>query len=124
MKIRIKGNTLRLRLSQSEVTQMEESGQVSDQIDFGMSKLIYRMCETNEGQVDISFEKNIIEILVPQIIISQWLKKEEVGFSENLLLQNGNTLSLLVEKDFQCLTVREGEDESDLFQNPAQAHGH
>jgi hypothetical protein len=34
------------------------------------------------------------------------------------VLDDGAKLTILVEKDFACLTPREGEDESDMFPNP------
>lgn len=122
MKIRIKGNSLRLRLSQTEVNQIKEKGMVSDQIDFGLNKLVYQLRQDNIDRTLISFINDTIEILVPDTVIFNWMDKDEVGFEEDVILPNETILKLLVEKDFQCLTVRRGEDESDLFQNPAQSH--
>ncbi len=34
------------------------------------------------------------------------------------LLDDGSMLDILVEKDFACLTKREGEDESDMYPHP------
>ena len=36
-----------------------------------------------------------------------------------LALEDGDSLKILVEKDFACLVAREGEDESDMFPHPA-----
>ncbi|MEL7005241.1 MAG: hypothetical protein AAFN93_21275 [Bacteroidota bacterium] len=124
MKIRIKGNSLRLRLSQSEVKDMIDLGLVEDSINFGSSQLTYRLIKNNTERTSVSFENNVIELSVKSTVISKWLVEQEVGFHEDIQLFDDQHLSVLVEKDFQCLTVRKGEDESDLFQNPAQAHGH
>lgn len=124
MKIRIKGNSVRFRLSQSEVIRMKEKGVVSDQINFGDNELTYEIRKTSDSEITASFIKNIISLSIPQNIIKNWLKEEEVGFSREILLNSGKSLSVLVEKDYQCLTERKGEDETDLFANPAQGHGH
>ncbi|MFT5833421.1 MAG: hypothetical protein ACI97N_001048, partial [Cognaticolwellia sp.] len=41
----------------------------------------------------------------------------QVGFKYEMPLENGEILSLLLEKDFVCLDER-GEDESDNYPNP------
>jgi len=124
MKIRIKGNSLRLRLSQAEVKNMEELCTVEDRIDFGGSQLTYRLTVNNTNSTAVSFENNVIQVKVSQSTISKWLAEDQVGFSDDIQLSGNESLKILVEKDFQCLTVREGEDESDLFQNPVQEQGH
>lgn len=122
MKIRIKGNSLRLRLSQTEVAQIQKDGEVSDKIDFGFNNLTYSLVNSSDKQTTVSFQNNEIKVLVAKERVTQWFNTEEIGISEVLILPNDTTLSLLIEKDFQCLTERKGEDESDLFKNPAQAH--
>ena len=44
-----------------------------------------------------------------------------MGISDDLFLENEDKLSILVEKDFKCLTDR-SEDESDMFPNPKESH--
>ena len=48
-----------------------------------------------------------------------WASSSQVSMSGSLQLDDGQTLELLVEKDFACLAPREGEDESDMFPHPS-----
>ncbi len=47
-----------------------------------------------------------------------WATTNQVSIRGEQQLEDGSTLGILVEKDFQCLTEREDEDESDMFPNP------
>ena len=50
------------------------------------------------------------------------LRMDQVGEGEQQH-DNGDVLSILVEKDFACLAPREGEDESDMFPHPGAEQG-
>ncbi len=49
----------------------------------------------------------------------QWAFGEQFGIGERIAGAVGWQLHLLIEKDFQGLHKRAGEDESDYFRNPA-----
>ena len=50
----------------------------------------------------------------------QWADSEQVSIEAVQTIDDGSELKILVEKDFACLTPREGEDESDLFPHPEE----
>ena len=119
MKLRIKGNSIRLRLSQREVSDFARNARVEDSISFGNRKLTYALIKLNQAkEILASFENDRIEIGVPAAIADEWTQSEQVGFDAGQKLSGGETLKILVEKDFACLTAREGEDESDAFPHP------
>lgn len=123
MKLRIKGDSLRLRLTRSEVEQLAATGNVEDRIGFGGdSALVYRIKRDPQGaQLKASFAQGAIEVSVPAEAARQWCDSEEVGLS-NAQNNEGAGLRILVEKDFACLKPRTDEDESDQFPHP-QAPG-
>ena len=114
MKIRIQGNYIRLRLSQNEVELFSNTGKVTDRIDFGSHTLSYELVTTKKNEVSAQFNESIISILVPEEISEIWTNTDQVG------IENGDQslIRILVEKDFQCLHKRSGEDESNNFPNP------
>ena len=124
MKIRIKGNSLRLRLSQAELAVFEEMGIVSDRIFFPTGvTLQYEMQRTTSSEISASFQQDLIKVNIPILMAAKWIQDpQEVGIYKELSIGDGKVLALSVEKDFQCLTQREGEDESDLFKNPLSSH--
>lgn len=115
MKIRINGNFVRLRLTQSEVDQFEKTGIVKNHITFGQKKLNYELLAIeNINDLRAHFDKDCISVQMPATTTHEWATSEIVSI-EN---KDQTHLRILVEKDFQCLHVRVGEDESDHFPNP------
>ena len=115
MKIRIQGNNLRFRLSMPEVEDVKSDMHVSDSIDFGEKKLIYAVQGSAVDHVSASFSGNFITVDVPRDELISWAESDEVGIENVIELPSGKSLSVLIEKDFKCLT-REGEE--DKFPNP------
>ena len=121
MKLRIKDNSLRLRLSQSEVQEFGEQQCVTSTIHFPMGSLLsYSLMQSSRNQYDVDFNGGNIRVFVPKKEGINWLEPENIGMEHLLTLPSGEQLRLLIEKDFQCLTERPEEDESDLFPNPNQ----
>lgn len=118
MKIRIKGNSIRFRLTRSEVATFCEMGHYEEKTDFGdaVFKYALRMDEATD-ELLAGFKTNTITLRVPQKIGAGWDANHKVGFENTVRLGNGNELHILLEKDFACLDDR-GEDESDNYPNP------
>lgn len=113
MKIRINGNSLRLRLAQAEISQLVKLGEVSTECKIGNNHLTYRIISKNVPQIYAQFEDQTISVYIPKKMINHWDIDERVGFDHS-----ADDLYILIEKDFQCLKPRPNEDESDLFPNP------
>lgn len=121
MKIRIQGNSIRLRLSQADVRTFAETGVVEERLQFGLSpgeSLVYKLEQADIRQFAATFEDNRISIAVPAETGSNWAATAMVGMESEISLGENKALRILVEKDFKCLTERAGEDESDNFPNP------
>lgn len=122
MKLRIKGNSIRMRLSQGEVDELASSGSVNDVINFGKTKMTYQLTLAKSGEILVVYAANLIIINIPQATGAKWATSDQVGIEEDIDLGGGEILSVLIEKDFKCLTVRPGENESDLYENPQDQH--
>lgn len=121
MKIRIQGNSIRLRLSQADVRTFAETGVVEERLQFGLSpgeSLVYKLEQADIRQFAATFNDNRISIAVPAEAGSNWAATAMVGMESEISLGENKALRILVEKDFKCLTERAGEDESDNFPNP------
>jgi hypothetical protein len=124
MKLRIKGASLRLRLTQKEVRALLEEGQVEERVPFAaQAQLIYRLRrDASVAQIQASFERDVIEIRVPQALAAEWCASEQVTLAHSQRVPPG-ILQISLEKDFACLAPRAGEDESDNFPHPAAGSG-
>jgi hypothetical protein len=112
MKIRIKGNSLRYRLTKRDVDQFTKEGYLEEATNFGSQQLIYALQQTDRGGITASFQNNKITLNMPAAMATEWARTERVGFDGQ-----DNDLYFLIEKDFKCLD-NVAEDQSDNYPNP------
>lgn len=118
MKIRIKGNSIRLRLTQTEVANFANNGYLEEHTEFGNATFTYALANDAEVlNLSAKMEGAKITMQVPPALAKNWTSTNEVGFQHKLTLSNGKELFLLVEKDFVCLD-NTFEDQSDNYPNP------
>ena len=118
MKLRIKGDSIRFRLSKSELTAFGIVNFVKDKIHFADSELEYSISTSDSNaEISASFQSNLITVNVPTQLALNWVNTEIVGLQFEQTLSNGNKLFILIEKDFVCLD-NTFDDQSDNFPNP------
>ena len=123
MKLRVRGSSIRLRLTRVEVDNLVgPAGMVHEDVCFapGVS-LGYRLRRGKVSAVEAVFDGSNIEVVAPDALIERWASTDEVGFEVEQIVPGGVPLRILVEKDWNCLTPRSGEDDSDSFENPNKA---
>ena len=115
MKLRLQGNSLRLRLTRSEVVRLDGHGTVEEAASFGSGgRLTYGIqSRTGTEPLRADFSGGAITVVVSAEIVRVWASGDEVG----LYAQDG-ALRIAIEKDFRCLT-RAGE-EPDAYPHPAE----
>jgi hypothetical protein len=122
MKLRIRGNSIRFRLTRGEVEQLAASGEVKETVDFGQSEMTYSLeVAGNHDELRAEFKDGSINVVVPQDRAAAWAVSEQVGIDSSQMTKGGKKLRILIEKDFECLADRPGEDDSDAFPNPRAA---
>jgi hypothetical protein len=124
MKIRIKGNFIRYRLTQSEVKTLAETGYLEEETNFRAGQKFGYALAAQEGisGLQASFENGKITMFIPVGFAKNWFDEERVGFENEVEVVPGVSLKLLLEKDFVCLDASE-EDQSDNFPNPNSVCG-
>jgi len=116
VKLRLHTGSLRLRLSQSEVARLGETGKVEDAIEFSPgSELLYAIETGAAPSVTATFSGANIRVTLPATVAKQWIESDQTGIEAST-----GTLRLLIEKDFQCLH-REPQPGEDSFPNPLAA---
>jgi hypothetical protein len=117
MKLRIKGDSIRLRLTQTEVRQLAETRAVESTMHIAPgATLTYGLRAVDLRQLAVEWDDRELVVLVPRDWIEDWSDGHRVGFEGTQEAGPGRTLSILVEKDFACLHKRP--DELDAFPNP------
>ena len=119
MKLRLRANSIRLRLSQGDLETLLRTGRVEERVEFpGGASMTYRLERLPDAEPTAEFAAGVVAIGFPAAMIERWSGPDEISMKHAQALGRDRVLTLLVEKDFQCLSPREGEDDSDLFPNP------
>jgi len=114
MKIRIKGNSLRYRLTKTDVEILASKGYLEERTNFGEQTLIYAVKRASVGRLEAVFKDNSIVLLMPDSMASELTTTDRIGFEDT-----SGQLYLLIEKDFKCLDSV-AEDQSDNYPNPRE----
>lgn len=119
MKIRIKGNSIRYRLTKTEIANFGKNGYLEERTEFINGAAFYYCLEKRPGidNLQASFQDNRITVFVPEEITKEWATTEIVGYNNTVPVGEGKELFLLIEKDFVCLD-HTFEDQSDNYENP------
>lgn len=122
MKLRIRGNSLRLRLKRGEVDRVAAGKSVMEETHFPGAVLSYRLDVTESEEIQAHFENNSLVIRIPSTQVSAWATTDEVSLMAEQNLSFGDKLTLLIEKDFACLEPghhRDCDDDQDTFPHPS-----
>ena len=119
MKVRIKGNSIRVRLTQKEVRNLQVDGRVEEQIYLGITEdefIRYVIEKSPKLKIRAFFRSNEIKIEVPEGLIDQWTKSQENSLESIQEIEPESYLKILIEKDLKPLLARE--EQEDWFPNP------
>ena len=118
MKLRIQGDSLRLRLTRPEVERLATEGRVEDTMHVTPSVTLRYALVAIGGDTALRavLEGTTLTLSLPMEWLAGWPGDERVGFEGTQEAGGGRTLTLLVEKDFQCL--HRAADEPDHYPNP------
>jgi hypothetical protein len=103
MKLRIRTNTLRLRLNQKEVEGLAAGQTLKEQIDFpGGTSLAYSLGSSPAADPQVFFANGKIQITAPHALLMNWVSGEDLGL--HLSLPTGaEPLKISIEKDLVCI---------------------
>ena len=121
MKLRIKGNSLRLRITQSELARLDagecvvETTRLSAEQNGTLSFSLKGDASVDE--MTVNYQSSRIDVLVPVAEMRAWCGNDEVGVYGTQGVGDRESLEISVEKDYACLD-RNAEDNEDTFANP------
>ena len=125
MKLRIRGSSLRLRLTRSEVAEIGAGNAVEERIEFGgepAQQLFYALVPSDDFETPTAvFDSGRIAVFIPRSQADEWARTNQIGIeAEKPITGKAETLRILVEKDFTCLEPRAGGEDTDTFVHPFQ----
>jgi hypothetical protein len=120
MKLRIKGNSLRFRVTQSELAALLDKGRIEETIHFSSEeqcKLTYALeHDSRIASAGFRYHPPEMTMVLPTQDVQVWGQTNQVGIYAAVDLGSGS-LDLIVEKDFACLDLSDAEN-IDTFPNP------
>lgn len=118
MKLRLRGNSVRLRLTKREVANLVGIGLVEESLHAGPGPddiFRYRLeAGGDHPRVHSRLEQGALIVQVPVAAAADWANSAKVG----LYAEMPWGLKIAIEKDFRCLDATRPEDESDSFDHP------
>ena len=121
MKLRISHNSLRLRLTRSDVERLRQAGVVEESTLLGGAiPFAYRLSvDPQLREIRTGRYPHGIQVRLPEDMALAWSASERVRISGVEVHPGGRSTTVLIEKDFTCLKPRPAEDDKDAFPNPA-----
>jgi hypothetical protein len=102
MKLRIQGNSLRLRLNQKEVGVVRDGGHVESSIAFAPDCSLSYLLERSPAAESTSatFDGRAIRVTIPMQQLTEWVESDQVGIEA----QSQFGVGLLIEKTSSAFT--------------------
>ena len=122
MKLRIRGDSIRLRLKRGEVDRIAAGGSIVEETHFPNFVLTYRLDASENREISASFDNGSLVVSLPKSKAQNWAGTDAVSLHAKQPLSGTDSLSVLIEKDFSCLEPghhRECKDDQDTFPHPS-----
>ena len=125
MKLRLKGNSVRVRMDRRDIERLIDEGRVDDAVQFGPGLAFSYAVEMGAAPRErprASYTAGRLLIRIDPEDAEDWLAGDRVGF-DHLQSVDGGVVRILLEKDFACIDRPAGEeaDEAYAFPNPSAA---
>lgn len=124
MKIRIQGHSIRLRLQKKEVQLLFDTGMIQEETQLGSAAQdTWRyalQCAHDVSVLDVVYEPQRLLVQISPELAQELAETDRVGIDHTIERSGVPSLSVLVEKDFKCLTPRA--EDADAYPHPETHH--
>ena len=100
MKLLIRGNSIRIRVSKTELAKIAETGKAEETVRFSSDQgLRYGIEVRPTGAVTATLAGDAILVTLPKPRLDLWLRANEVSVEGSQPIGGGKVLQILLEKD-------------------------
>jgi hypothetical protein len=100
MKLRIRGNSVRLRVTKTELAKIADTGKIDDLVRFSSEQsLRYGIEVRPTGAVTAAFTGAELLVALPKARLDLWLRPTEVSVEGSQPIGGGKVLQIVLEKD-------------------------
>lgn len=115
MKLRFRGNSVRLRVNQREVRELAAGNALREQVFFpGSAQVSYVLQSTPQSGPQAFFEEGTIRVLAPKGEVQEWADTDSIGLYFELP-SDRMPLKIAIEKDLECTDGPSEERDPDAF---------
>lgn len=109
MRLIIRGNSIRLRVSKTDLAKLVDTGKIEDVVRFSSEQsLRYGIEVRATGAVTAQFDQVSIIVAVPKSRLDLWRRPDEVSVEGSQPIGGGKVLQIVLEKDEARLNRRNG----------------
>lgn len=121
MKVRLRGQSIRFRLSRGEVADLAAGRAVVNRTTLTPDHSLAFALQPDRTATTVKsvLDGGLLTFALPTRQVAELAGTEAVGFSTHLIINDGVSLRVLIEKDFQCLDHPAGEPQDDAYPNPS-----
>ncbi len=101
MKLRLHGDSVRLRLSEGDVARFASTGRVAETVRLAGRPLTYALAAADVDALHAAFDGDTLTVSVPRALAESWATTEQVGLAA-VQSSEDRRLGVLVEKDAGC----------------------
>src|SRR5215472_6223431 len=105
MKLRIRDNSVRIRIARGELVRLASGQKVEQRTEFSASAILATVVEPTDqtDRLAATFEAGRVAIRVPIEQIRELARTDRVGIESHQPITDNRSLHILLEKDFDCL---------------------
>ena len=103
MKLRIRGDSIRLRLKRGEVDQIAAGTSIVEETHFPGSLLTYRLDVSENHEISASFSNGSLVVRLPISKALSWAGSDKVSLHAEQQLPGTTPLSVLIDNAFSCM---------------------
>lgn len=117
MKVRLKDNSIRIRLSMHDVNVLSKQNTLTMRTALTNAQLHYELIPSSK--LEVQLHNNTVSVLLPFQEIEKLNDENTTGFEIIVPTKDGNGLQLVVEKDLKCIG-RDDAENAGLYPNPKE----
>jgi|SRR5579875_1027183 len=115
MKLRFRGNSLRLRVNRPEVENLAAGGSLEERVEFPGDAHLSYVLETSAGSAPTaSFHQGVIRVSAPEWQVKDWARGAALGLYFQVAA-GSTALHIAIEKDLECLDAPPQEHDPEAF---------
>jgi hypothetical protein len=101
MKLDVEHNSIRFGLEESDMLTLQKLGECRESITFpGSHRLEYVLSTCESTKFAASFAAGVLVLAIPTLELNAWHLSDQFSLSAEIPLRQGETLQVLIEKDF------------------------